>query len=115
VAPCEDYCAAHTPHDGPCYSIEPGRGVHNGAPAGPVTMAMPTTGQRTTMHRAALKLGTTTKPVVRVLDDAHALGLAIPPKAAEALDVLAALAVAWQANSAGHPAPPSVKRTLGLV
>lgn len=53
--------------------------------------------------------------LTRTLDAAHRQGLAVPQKAADAVQVLAALAVAWDANSSGLPAPSEAKATLGLI
>lgn len=53
--------------------------------------------------------------LTRTLDAAHRQGLAVPQKAANAVQVLAALAVAWDANSSGQPAPEAAKAALGLI
>lgn len=109
---CADWCGHTTPHDGPCAAVPPR--APQAAPAA-LVMPIPTGEQRTVMHRQSLAVATQARAVVRVLDRAHALGLAIPPKAADAAATLAALGEAWAANSAGHPAPRSTKQQLGLV
>lgn len=53
--------------------------------------------------------------LVADFDAFHRDGLAIPPKAAEAVQTLAALSVAWSANAKGQPAPFDAKRQLGLL
>lgn len=48
------------------------------------------------------------------LDLANSAGLAIPPKAAEAVAILQALSRAWQANAVGQPADPADAIALGV-
>lgn len=48
------------------------------------------------------------------IDTAHAHDLAIPPKVAEALAVVGALAAAWEFNARGVPCPDHLKALLGL-
>jgi hypothetical protein len=48
------------------------------------------------------------------LDAAKADGLAIPPRAAEAMRVLLSLGMAWTYNGAGMSCPPEVRKPLGV-
>jgi hypothetical protein len=52
--------------------------------------------------------------LVDAVDTAHVHGLAIPPKVADALATIGALAAAWEFNADGRPAPEHVKALLGL-
>ena len=53
--------------------------------------------------------------LVACLDQAHAAGMFVPPKAAEAAGALRALERAWSSNSRGEPAHPADKAALGLA
>jgi hypothetical protein len=66
------------------------------------------------MSLAANGLTVQLRHVVDVIDRAHTAGLAIPSKATEAVDILHALALCWDANSRGRPAPEEAKATLGI-
>jgi len=66
------------------------------------------------MSLSAHALSLRAREVADVIDRAHMSGLAIPAAVAPAVEVLASLAVCWDANSRGLPAPQAAKAALGL-
>lgn len=67
------------------------------------------------MAAHAAQLGAHAHRTLQQLIEARGAGLQVPEAAASAVDVLAALSIAWAHNAHGQPAPTEALRTLGLI
>lgn len=68
--------------------------------------------QQDAIADAAAELQSLVGQVIAVMTRAHAAGVAIPPRAAEAAQVLDALRVCWHFNGQGLPAPTMARSVV---